>query len=36
MLSAGTAYNLKEADYPLIVKVTTEAFIKDINLGKSS
>lgn len=36
MLSAGTAYNLKEYDYPMVVKVTTEDFIKAVNLGKSS
>ncbi len=36
MLVAGSGYNLKESDYPLIVKVSTEDFIKAVNLGKSS
>ena len=33
MLIAGSGYNLKEEDYPLIVRVSTEEFVKLINLG---
>jgi hypothetical protein len=36
MLSAGSGYNLKESDYPLIVKVTTEKFIADLNLWRTT
>ena len=36
MLSVGSGYNLKEKDYPLIVKVTAEDFIKNMYAGYSS
>ena len=35
MLVAGTAFNLKEQDYPTIIKVTTEDFIKEVNLARN-
>lgn len=34
MLNSGTAYNLKESDYPLRVKVIGEQFIKLVNEGR--
>ena len=36
MLIVGSGYNLKEKDYPLIVKVTAEDFIKNMYAGYSS
>lgn len=36
MLEAGSGYNLNENDYPLIVKVTAEIFIKNLYEGYSS
>lgn len=33
MLVAGSGYNLKAEDYPLIVKVTAESFIKNLHSG---
>lgn len=30
-LKAGSGYYLKDTDYPLIVKVTTEKMIEDVN-----
>lgn len=35
MLQAGTGYNLKEEDYPLIVRITAEGFIREVNSGRS-
>lgn len=34
-LRAGTGYHIKEDQYPLIVKVTTEQMISDINLWRT-
>lgn len=36
MLEAGSGYNLNENDYPFIVKVTAEIFIKNLYEGYSS
>lgn len=36
MLGAGTGYNLGYTDYPLIVRVTSEYFIKNLHQGHSS
>ena len=36
MLQAGSGYNLKEDDYPTIVKVTAEVFIKNMYEGHNS